>query len=169
MNYQILICICAGVFRGKVWKDSTGLQDCLTIITRVVQLQTLLSPLRKHFELVDEEDNEAIDEKAAQLRAAQEVIHGMRIGRPIDIRAVGGDIRGPIANADDTEPSDEDIDTGHEFKDFAKGDRVIAFWWGLFWRGKVHALSRRNETLTIRFEWSNKTISGYKPRCVHKL
>lgn len=49
------------------------------------------------------------------------------------------------------------------------GDIVLAFWWGLWWRGKIHNVARRTETLTVRFDWSGNTHSGYKPRCVHKL
>lgn len=88
-------------------------------------------------------------------------------------------------NEDDSEPSDDHIDTGFRLTDFEKGkidvvtacslsvdcvgNRVLAFWWGLWWRAKVHAVSRRNETLTVRFDWSGNTHAGYKPRCVHKL
>lgn len=49
------------------------------------------------------------------------------------------------------------------------GDHVLAYWWGRWWRGKVHRVALRDSSLTIRFEWSNKDVSGYKPRCVHKL
>lgn len=81
------------------------------------------SPLRKHIELLDPEDQPAIDEAAAAIRADVEIIDGMRVGRPIDIRAVDGHVRGPQVNADDTEPSDDHIDSGHEFKDFSVGER----------------------------------------------
>jgi len=111
----------SATFRGKVWKDSDPLQWCLIIITRIVQMQTLRSPLRKHFELVDEDDKEAIDEKAAAIRADFHVIDGYRVGRAVDVRAVDGEVRGPLMNEDDTAPSDDDIDTGYEFKDFEKG------------------------------------------------
>jgi hypothetical protein len=120
--------ILAGVFRGKVWLDSAPLQHCVVIITRIVQMQTLRSPLRKHWELIDDDDEDekgAIEEKAAALRDAFEVVDGMRIGRAIDIRRVDGNVRGPVANEDDTEPLDNDIDTGFRFKDFQKGQFAL--------------------------------------------
>lgn len=111
----------AGVFRGKVWHNSDPLQWCLIIITRIVQLQTLASPLRHHIELDDDDDRPAIEETAAAIRAAREVIDGMHIGRAIDVRAVDGEVRGPRLNENDTEPEDKHIDTGRELKDFSSG------------------------------------------------
>jgi len=164
-KFQIL----GGLFRGKVWKDDQPLQRCATIITRIVQMQTLLSPLRRHTELLDEEEIDEVEEKAAALRADREVIHGMVVGKVLDLRPVGGVVRGPLMNEEDTEPSDDDIDTGFQFHQFQKGARVLAFWWGLWWRGKVHKVAVRTQTLTIRFDWSNRDVSGYKPRCVYNF
>lgn len=90
-------------------------------------MQTLRTPLRRHVELIEDEDDEelkAIDEKAAAVRADFEVVDGLRVGRPVDIRTVEGKVRGPIMNEEDTEPSDAAVDTGFEFKNFSKG----AFW-----------------------------------------
>jgi hypothetical protein len=39
---RLLTASFAGTFRGKVWHDSDPLQACVTIITRIVQMQTLL-------------------------------------------------------------------------------------------------------------------------------
>lgn len=115
----------AGVFRGKVWKNSDPLAWCVVIITRIVQMQTMLSPLRKHFELLASEDQHVIDEAAAAIRANVEYVDGLRIGRVIDIRSVDGNVRGPVMNAEDTEPSDAAIDSGYEFKDFNIGSALF--------------------------------------------
>jgi hypothetical protein len=100
-------------------------------------MQTLRSPLRRHWELIDDDDQDekdAIEAKAAALRDAFEVVDGMRIGRAIDIRHVDGSVRGPVANEADTEPLDDDIDTGFRFKDFQKGQFTIFPVW-------LHSLS----------------------------
>lgn len=107
------------------------------------------------------------------------------IGRVIDIRAIDGNIRGPQVNADDTDPGDDGIDSGFRFADFrvgnsvrlsvcthvdiVSGDRVLGYWWARWWRGKIHGVAARTRTLSIRFDWSNRVVSKYKPQCVHKL
>lgn len=79
------------------------------------------SPLRRHIELLEIEDEPAIEEKVAEIRGAREVIDGKPIGRALDIRAVDGQVRGPVMNEDDSEPSDDHIDTGFRLADFEKG------------------------------------------------
>lgn len=110
----------------------------------------------------------------------------MIIGRVSDIRPIAGNVRGPQVNPEDTDPGDVGIDSGFTFDNFrvgtqqplvcvvnvllrVSGDRVLAYWWARWWRGKVHSVAARARTLAIRFDWSNRVISGYKPRCVHKL
>lgn len=108
-------------------------------------MQTLRSPLRKHWELIDEEDEEekdATEAKAVALRDAFEIIAGMRIGRSIDIRRVDGQVRDPVMNEDDTEPSDDAIDTGFRFRDFQKGATLLS-------RIQTHAFCRRGSCVGV--------------------
>jgi hypothetical protein len=160
-KFQIL----GGLYRGKVWRNSSNLSHCLTIVTRIIQLQTMQSPLRHHVDMDGADDGRG----EAKVPAAPEVIDGMIIGRVIDIRGIDGHVRGPIMNDDDVDPGDDSINSGFSFNQFVVGDRVLAYWWGRWWRGRVKGTAARNRTLTIRFDWSNKTVSKYKPRCVYKL
>lgn len=107
-----LCVVIVGVFRGKVWDDPSYLQNCLSIITRIVQLQVMASPLRSHVNLLD--DPLPVEDKV-------ESVDGLLIGRVIDIRGVDGHIRGPVMNADDTDPGDVGIDSGFSFEDFSRG------------------------------------------------
>lgn len=150
----------------------------------------MASPLRRHAAMESKEEQK-IDEAevpclcAISLSPFAQVIDGLVIGRVIDLRAVDGAIRGPVMNEADTEPSNADINSGFTFAQFRKGirscfsvavrtfpfvgDRVLGFWWGRWWRAKVHALAARDRTVSIRFDWSNRVVSKYLPRCVHNL
>lgn len=135
-----MLCFDAGIFRGKVWKDDTFLRDCITVVTRAIQLQTLSSPLRRHIDMHDA-DGEEEELKAApapdvslfelccsrmhRSLGFRQVIDGMAIGRVSDIRVVGGQIRGPQVNDADTDPSDVGIDTGFTYADFSVGNNRV--------------------------------------------
>lgn len=93
-------------------------------------MQTLRSPLRRHIELIDDDDEDEkamIYEKAAAIRADYDVVDGKRVGRTVDLRTVDGQVRGPKMNEEDSEPSDEGVDSGCEFKSFAKGVCSVLF------------------------------------------
>lgn len=111
--------MCLGVFRGKVWDDPSYLQNCLTIITRLVQLQVMASPLRAHVNLLD--DPLPVEEKKV------ERVDGLLIGRVIDIRGVDGRIRGPVMNDEDTDPGDVGIDSGFSFEQFTIGALLLVW------------------------------------------
>lgn len=85
-----------------------------------MQLQTLASPLRRHFDLLDDQDDDGDD-----AMAGREVIHGMVVGREFEIRSADGALRGPVMNDDDVDPGDVGIDSGFSYEHFNKG--VVCF------------------------------------------
>ena len=130
--------IFGGRYRGQLVKDGGRLRNVLTIITGLVILQTRWSPLRSHRPLLDEEELAAVEEVAADIAPAREVIDGKAIGAHTDIDLVDGKIcgRGP-------EPSNEHINTGRSARDFSKGVLALnVFVW--FALRRTHCTCRRS-------------------------
>jgi hypothetical protein len=172
-----LVCVAGGKYRGRLAKDIGFLQDVIDVIAGIVYLQVSERPLRHHIDFFDEADEEIF---AAIAPPAREVIDGYRIGTVRDIsRLDDGTLAGP-----GDEPSDRAVNTGCTLGTFQKGlplsrravsrllsagDPVLIWWWGLFWRGTVLYVDKRESTLHVKFDWSGKTCSGYNPRLVYKL
>jgi len=116
--------LCVDKYRGQLSKDNGRVAAVLTIVTAIVQLQTKARPLRVHEPMLGEEDEEAVEEKAAELRAAgaiREMVDGLPIGKAADIRILpDGSVRGPGDDGDD-EPDSRAIDTYRRASDFVAG------------------------------------------------
>ncbi|MHB1957161.1 MAG: hypothetical protein ACYCOU_25880 [Sulfobacillus sp.] len=46
------------------------------------------------------------------------------------------------------------------------GQRVLVWWWNLYWKATVHYVNKRTDTLHIRWAWSDLVTSGYPTRLV---
>jgi len=164
-------------YRGQLHRDNGKLEAILTIITCIIQMQVMASPLRQHDDILAVAGvDDLVDAAAGDVRAAdavREVVNGMEIGRAGDVRRVVVDgreeFRGPRANDEDDEPRNEHIDTGFEDHDFTVGDRVFVWWWTLWWRASILHVSRTRHTVTVRWDWNNARCSGYEPRLIMTL
>ena len=67
------------------------------------------------------------------------------------------------------EPSDEEVDTGYRFGDFERGELVLVWYWGLWWRATVEYCAVRAQQIHIRWHWSNAVCKNYKPRLMDIL
>jgi len=64
------------------------------------------------------------------------------------------------------EPGDHDIDTGCTTADFNLRDRVLVWWYGLWWSATVQYVSHTRASLSIRWSMNNQLQTGYKVRLV---
>ena len=62
------------------------------------------------------------------------------------------------------EPDNRTIDTDLRINDFAPGERVLAWWHGLWWEAVVHHVGVNY--LALRWVHSRKVTRGYLPRLV---
>ncbi len=81
------------------------------------------------------------------------------------------DVRDELGNVAGVgeEPDGLLVDSRHGLGDFSVGDRILIWWWDLWWNGKVHRIAKRAGALTVRWDWSGNVTNGYEPRLVHKL
>ena len=163
--------ILSGKNRARLIADSVHgrLESAVRVITCIIQLQTLHTPIRNLVDMLVPAEVEIIEAKADVLRAYREVVNGCAIGKPVDIREAGGTVRGPRIDEHDSEPSDEDINTAMIATDFEIGEEVLVWWWTLWWRAKIHFISARKNEVTVYWLWSKKTTSNYLPRLIQKL
>lgn len=115
--------IIGGRYRGRLEDDNGFLHHVLSVIGGLVVLQTRASPLRTHMPLLGAEELEVVEEKAAELAEAREVIDGHPIGTHRDIRR-GAD--GGICGVG-SEPSSAHIDSKCRSRDFSKGQLSSKF------------------------------------------
>ena len=64
------------------------------------------------------------------------------------------------------EPSSEGVDSALSVNDFAVGDRVLVWWWGLWWRARIEYVGAAS--LTVRWALDNRVTSNYSPKLVVK-
>jgi hypothetical protein len=67
------------------------------------------------------------------------------------------------------EPSSDGIHTGHLASNFSKGEKVLVWWWGLWWHAVVQYVSTRNNTVCVRWGWDHSVSSGYPAKLVSKI
>ena len=145
--------ILGGKFRGRLQQSGfTLLQDAVRICTAIVVLQTRRSPLRTHAELAF---------PAAAAPPPRAFRHGLPLGRATDIVVEHGVERGV-----GPQPSDAAVNTGRTARDFRTGQRVLVWWWGLWWDAIVQHVAVRNETVTVGWERDHSVTAGYAPRLV---
>ena len=166
-RFQVL----AGVYRGHLHKDKGQLAAIVSIISGILVLQIGFSPLRRSLRLLDDDDDRAIAAEADVRRAddakqPRSFVDGLPLGD--DKKDIVADPFGDIAGPG-VEPDDAAVDSGHQLGDFAVGDRILAYWWGLWWYSRVQYVAVRSATLTIKWDWSGNTIKGWPPRLCHKL
>lgn len=102
-------------YRGQLDKDNGLLHAIVTVILGLQIWATQAKPLRVHTPLLDENELDVVDEKAAEFESPREFIAGMAIGRYQDLRLVRGRVKGP-----GDEPDDSDINSGNCARDFVK-------------------------------------------------
>ncbi len=166
-KFQVL----ASVYRGQIHKDNGKLECIVSIISGILVLQVRARPLRRHLALLDAEDDKQFAEEADARRDADEkrgrlFVDGFPIGDDKKDILVGAD--GSIVGSG-AEPDDSFVDSGFAFSDFAVGDRVLVYWWGLWWSARVQYVAVRAQTITFRWEWSNNVTKGWPSRLVHRL
>lgn len=165
-NFAIL----GGKYRGQLKKDGGFLDHCLCIIATTVALRTLKNPLKSMESIVPGAVAAAIPREIAEEKKAllegrgREFVEGKPIGTPFDLTVVDGAVRG-IGE----EPSNRGIDSGCTIADFKAGDRVLIWWWNLYWRGKVQYVAKTTNTLNVRWDYDNQVTTGYLPRLVFPL
>lgn len=126
--------VLGGKYRGRVSKDSERLTNLINVVMCTVALQVSARPLRFHRALLDDgamdQARDAGAEMAHEERAAARDLHdGLPLANPaIDIRIVGASVAGP-----GPEPDPDSVDTGYRARDFAIGQRVLVWWWGLWY------------------------------------
>ncbi len=164
--------ILSSKYRGHIFQDHGFIEDVLTIIMTVVAMHVLESPLKdiSVHSLLPNCIAAAIPAAVAAERAAilngerRQHINGRPIGTIHDIVVEDG-----VARGLGPEPNDAAIDSGHTIEDFAKGDRVLVWWWGLYWTARVHYVATRSRTLSIRWDYDHSVTNAYAPRLVFGL
>lgn len=161
-----------GKNRARLRADSANrrLESAVRVITAIIQLQILHSPIRTFVDMLVPAEVDIIEAQADVIRNFREVINGCVIGKVSDLREMpDGSMRGPIADEFDTDPSNLGIDTGMIASDFRNGEEVLVWWWNLWWRAKIKYVAARKNRVTVTFDWSKKSISNYFARLVQKM
>jgi hypothetical protein len=61
------------------------------------------------------------------------------------------------------EPSSDGVNMKYGLGDFARGNAVLALWWGLWWPAKVVKVLMRDHTVKIKFDREEGVVE-YQPR-----
>jgi hypothetical protein len=64
-------------------------------------------------------------------------------------------------------PIDADVNSGFYKSDFFIGQKVLVWYWGLWWHAKVIGIPKTKDCLTIRYNWSGKPFYGIPSRLIH--
>ena len=161
----------ADVFRGHISRDSRRLENIINIVFGILAIQIGFNPLRVHTDILDpgavrvaRADGRARrieDRKAARLQH-----DGLPLGNPaLDIDIVDGRPVGP-----GPEPDAKSVNTRCDSRDFHVGQRVLVWWWGLWWFATIRYVSSESRNyVNLRWEWSAGISLHYKPRLVRPL
>jgi len=106
--------------------------------------------------------------RAAERKVPRLMHDGLPLGNPnIDIRIVDGKVMGP----GDPEPDAValGVSTGRDSRDFAVGDRVLAWWWSLWWFATVAYVSTERNYVNLRWEWNHAVVKYYRPHLVRHV
>jgi len=149
-------------FRGQIDKSWRFLKDVNSIIVAIIALQVAHRPLRVHSPLIDAEEKEAGAGELAAREAAEPLPPGVVLGDPYDDLVLFGD---GVVEGKGLEPDNDDVDSGCQAADFRVGQKVFAWFWGLWYRATVHYIAKRG-TLHLRWAWSHQVTTNYLPRLV---
>ncbi len=94
-----------------------------------------------------------------------QLLPGMRLGSSLDYkRSRRHGTSGLVP-----EPSNAAVDHGHSVRCFRVNERVLVWWWSLYWPARVQAIRQRAGTVTIRWERDRVVTAGYLPRLLFKI
>jgi len=160
------------IYRGQVSRHPQLLQNAVDVIMCTVIMQIARSPLRVHHDLLGNEGlalarKKAAENAAAERKAPRDYHNALPLGNHrVDLQGVDGKMVGPGAEPD---PIALGVDTGNRASDFAKGERVLCWWWGLWWYCRVRFVSTFANELTVRWEWSSNETKHFRPDLVHHV
>lgn len=162
-----------GTYKGKAWTDQgySRILEITDCIMSIIALKAHHSPLKRvepATNLINEKDLEAT--RRALLAAPRAHYDGLPLGDVNrDVVFSEGKDGKLTATGRGPEPPDEPIDTGLQHTDFKKGDRVLAYWWGLWWFATVHYVRKTDKSLKLKFDFEKHVVDHYKPRVVRHL
>ena len=159
----------------QIWSKRSVemLEDAVLVIAGLTVLQFQEKPLRSDVLLpeIDDEDNrvplgDAVDFADYKRMWRLPASHShLKLGDPdCDITLEDGKVTGP--GDPPTANEENSVNTGCSVADFQVGDQVLGWWWRRWWPTKVQYLSKRNQTLTLRWEWDCSVTSGFRPGLV---
>lgn len=163
------------MYRGRLSRDPQRLENIVNVVMCITAIQVARSPLRLHVEMLSADDEDMLiglerDRVAAERKRLvrhREHRDGLPLGNAaLDLKLEGGRVVGPGAEPD---PDALGIDTGRLAADFRKGDRALAWFWGLWWPVLIRYVSLPRNQLTVRWEWSRNETKAYRANLVHRL
>jgi len=162
-------------YRGRLPQDVDFLQGIVDVCINTVALQILKSPLRDlqspsllSSAAIAAEADKVVNAGPIQDEAffIREFKYGLPLGDPReDMRVLPS---GEVTGQGD-EPSSENINSGYSILDFTPKMKVLAWWWGYWWKATVQNVRHSAGTLDVRWQHGHKVTSGFLPQYVHPI
>lgn len=151
--------ILGDIYRGRLSSPSMErLGAALDLIVGLVVLQTTIVPLKNTARSL-------VEGVIFVDLAPREYLYGLPVGRSTD-QIIGED---GIARGLGPCPDSRPINTRCTWARFKAGDRVLVWWWGLWWRATISYKRLRSETLDLKFDHEILVTKNYSPRFVRPL
>lgn len=147
------------IYRGRMNASSMDrLGAALDVIVGLVIIQTTAHPLK-------DVSRSLVEDAVFGDLPPREVLHGLSIGRSTD-QVIGDD---GVARGLGPCPDSRSVNTRCTWNQFSAGDRILAWWWGLWWRGTISYKRIRDKTLDLKFDHEQVVTTHYSPRFIRPI